>query len=392
MKEGKQSIETTGKVTFATPRKNFIKKSTATDLPEYQLRDIRRIIYDFHITEKCRVTVKRLNNKIREDLDIHISETSLRRVLKKLQFRWRKTQNNRKVLVEKMEIRTLRVKYLRQIKYFRSQNRPIVYLDETYIHSGHTSSKNWTDDSTKGLFSLISKGQRLIIVHAGGEMGFIKDSLLIFKSGTTSGDYHSEMNSENYGKWLREKLIPNLTPNSVIVCDNASYHNVQTNRAPNSNSLKNDMIQWLTQHNIPFNPTSLKPELYELIKSHKDRYVTYAFDELCREYGHTALRLPPYHPDLNPIELIWATVKNNVSQRNVTFKLENVKQLTEEEFKKIGVEEWKKRCDHVIKVEDKYFEREIQTDLYSEINPIVINPGEDSTDESSSDEESNEEI
>ncbi|CAH1104651.1 unnamed protein product [Psylliodes chrysocephalus] len=132
---------------------------------------------------------------------------------------------------------------------------------------------------------------------------------------------------------IKRKVNTQSSTNSVITCD--SYHNVQTNRTPNFNSLKNDMIEWLTKYNIPFNPTSLKPEFYEMIKSHKDRHVIYAFNELGREYAHTALRLPPYHPDLNPIEVFWATVKNNVSQRNVTFKLED-------EFNKIVMEEWKK--------------------------------------------------
>ncbi|KAJ8911142.1 hypothetical protein NQ315_004432 [Exocentrus adspersus] len=51
-----------------------------------------------------------------------------------------------------------------------------------------------------------------------------------------------------------------------------------------------------------------------------------------RVYGHIPLRLPPYHPDLNPIEMVWAQIKNNVAKRNVTFKLDDVKKLTEEEF------------------------------------------------------------
>jgi predicted O-methyltransferase YrrM len=37
------------------------------------------------------------------------------------------------------------------------------------------------------------------------------------------------MNHTNYKKWLQERLIPNLKPSSVVVVDNASYHNVQIN-------------------------------------------------------------------------------------------------------------------------------------------------------------------
>ena len=94
----------------------------------------------------------------------------------------------------------MRIHYIQKIRYYRSQNRPFIYLDETYLHSGHTCSKSWSDESSNGLFSNISKGNRLIIIHAGGEMGFIPNCLLMFKSGTKTGDYHHKMNSENYGK------------------------------------------------------------------------------------------------------------------------------------------------------------------------------------------------
>ena len=55
---------------------------------------------------------------------------------------------------------------------------------------------------------------------------FISNALLIFRSGSKSGDYHDDINHANYMKWLQEKLIPNLESKSVIVVDNASYHNV----------------------------------------------------------------------------------------------------------------------------------------------------------------------
>lgn len=107
--------------------------------------------------------------------------------------------------------------------------RYISYVDETYIHSGHTQGKQWTDSSDKGFHKNISKGQRLIVVHGGGSNGFVENALLIFKS-----------------------------------------------------------------------------------------------DEIITKAGHTVLRLPPYHPDLNPIEMIWGAVKNAIASRNVTGKKESV--------------------------------------------------------------------
>lgn len=58
------------------------------------------------------------------------------------------------------------------------------------------------------------------------------------------------MNYENYEKWLRTQLIPNIPPNSVVVVDNASYHNKQYDRASTSNSRKADMQAWLSDKGI----------------------------------------------------------------------------------------------------------------------------------------------
>lgn len=85
--------------------------------------------------------------------------------------------------MESHDIRIKRIKYLKEIPKLRSQGWNVVYTDETYIHSSHTQDKGWFDDSSKGIRKPISKGQRLIIVHAGGENGFIPDRLLIFRSG-----------------------------------------------------------------------------------------------------------------------------------------------------------------------------------------------------------------
>lgn len=56
----------------------------------------------------------------------------------------------------------------------------------------------------------MSKCQRYIIVHSGGDTGFVENALLVFKSNSKSGDYHNDMNNVNFKKWLNEKLLPNL--------------------------------------------------------------------------------------------------------------------------------------------------------------------------------------
>lgn len=82
-------------------------------------------------------------------------------------------------------------------------------------------------------------------MHAGSENGFVKDALLFFRSKGSNDDYHGEMNTETFTKWVEEKLIPNLEPNSVVIIDNASYHNAVENRLPTFNSKKSNIIDFL---------------------------------------------------------------------------------------------------------------------------------------------------
>ena len=125
---------------------------------------------------------------------------------------------------------------------------PIVFLDETWIHPNYKVKKCWQSEDVRGVLTNDSPGQRLIISHAGGSMGFIPNALNIFQAKTTSGDYHNEMNSTNFEKWVEEKLIPNLPPQCIVVMDNAPYHSVQTNKAPNSKHKKHEIQDW--QHKI----------------------------------------------------------------------------------------------------------------------------------------------
>lgn len=72
------------------------------------------------------------------------------------------------------------------------------------------------------------------------------NAALIFKAGQATGDYHGQMNKENFTKWLKEKLLPNIPNNSVIVLDNAPYHSVQEDKTPTKSSLKKDIVSWLS--------------------------------------------------------------------------------------------------------------------------------------------------
>ena len=85
-------------------------------------------------------------------------------------------------------------------------------------------------------------------------------------------------------------------------------------------------------------------------------YNTYVIDELAKSANKTVLRLPPYHCELNPIELAWASVKNYVRMNNRTFKINDVKKLLEEGVERVTPDMWKNLLGHIIKVEEKFWQ------------------------------------
>jgi len=112
---------------------------------------------------------------------------------------------------------------------------------------------------------------------------------------------------------------------------------------------------------------------------YKPQYETYAIHRLLADHGHTVLRLPPYHPDLNPIEQIWGVVKTRIAAKKVTFKQQDVQQLAEKNFAAVTMEEWAAVCRHAISVEEEYMSREHKMDIVME--RITINADDDDDDD-----------
>jgi transposase len=78
--------------------------------------------------------------------------------------------------------------------------------------------------------------------------------------------FEGTCNTILFNTWLEQLLIPNLIPGQVLILDNASFHkSVQTRT-------------------------------------------------LIEKAGCKVLFLPPYSPDLNPIEKYWANMKNKVRE------------------------------------------------------------------------------
>lgn len=95
--------------------------------------------------------------------------------------------------------------------------------------------------------------------HAKGRSNAI--GALVANRLLTISLFKTNVNADIFTAWVAQDLLPKLPKNAVLVMDNASFHK--------------------------------RADTLEMIE----------------KAGHTALFLPPYSPDLNPIEQKWAQAK-----------------------------------------------------------------------------------
>ena len=96
------------------------------------------------------------------------------------------------------------------------------------------------------------------------------------------------------------------------------------------------------------------------------------------------MRLPPYHCELNPIELAWAAEKNYVAGENKDMSLDSVEKLFRKKREELPEDLWRKCVEHVKKIEENYWESDRIQDNKVEQLIIKLKP----TDSSSSEMES----
>lgn len=143
------------------------------------------------------------------------------------------------------------------------------------------------------------------------------------------------------------------------------------------------MQEWLRQRECDYDPRSTKPVLYEIIKGVKDKFRTYEIDTIAAQHGHTILLLPPYHCDLNPIDLIWGQIKNDVAKYNTEIKINNTETLFKAAVEKVTAEHWRRACEHVRGIEEFYWKRDGLMDEM--LDSFVINLEDSGSDDCESD-------
>ena len=151
-----------------------------------------------------------------------------------------------------------------RLEDYKKQERVIVFIDESGFAHGMPRTHGYA-----------AKGRRCYgddPWQASGRTNVI--GALIGKVLLTVGLFKHNVNADVFYQWTVQDLLPKLPRHSVLVMDNATFHT--------------------------------RPDIQDAI--------THA--------GHTLDYLPPYSPDLNPIEKKWAHLKK--LRRKILCSIENL--------------------------------------------------------------------
>ncbi|XP_026725848.1 uncharacterized protein LOC113492543 isoform X2 [Trichoplusia ni] len=330
-----------------SPSKTKKRVTFSEKLDEFDKQAIRKKVHGFYMKSEI-PTLKKVLQAVNDDKELpNFKRSTFQKILKHLKFKYIKRQGMN-ALIDRDDIRLWRKNYLRKIKKYRTENRPIFYMDETWVNavSGHTGSKTSVDNTitskrqafmeglSTGAKNPTSKGRRLIVVHIGNENGFVEGVDEVFESKNT-GDYPESMDANRFEQWF-ENILPKLGEHAVVVLDNAPYHSRRQEKTPTTAWSKTSIQEWLRNKELSYDEKDVKSELLEIVNNVKPNNQRYAVDELAKNFKVEVLRLPPYHFELNPIELVWADIKGHVARNNTTFKFEDVKKLLQEGIQRIS--------------------------------------------------------
>jgi hypothetical protein len=200
-----------------------------------------------------------------------------------------------------------------------------------------------------------STSHRLIAVHTSSLNDFLEGAGLVFKAGTASGDYHGQMNADNFEKRLNEMVITKLPPASVLVM--VMCHIIGH--------------KWIN--------CCLHQPCTKIINSMKLKEKTFRVDKLLESHGHSVVRLPPYMCELSPIELAWAKMKRHVRYGNTTrdISMKLIEELVMEGLNEITAADWLGFFQHVVKLEQEFWANDgiMEDVLESFIITLTRGPG-----------------
>ncbi|XP_046621295.1 uncharacterized protein LOC124305682 isoform X2 [Neodiprion virginianus] len=304
---------------------------------------IRRMIHDFYRNNEV-PTVDKVLDAVNDDKDLQeFKQPSFCKLLQKLNF-YSIKRRGISVLIEKEDLIVWRRNYLRTITQYRMEGRSIYYLDEMLVKVGDVQNKFSFNDTTS-----------VILQHIGNAAGFVPGALSCTESKKYPDDYHGELYEHTFLNWFK-RVLPLLDENCVIVMDNDPPHCIKQELLPDTLWTKGAIIGWLQSKGAVVDYTMAKAELLHIVKLGKQKFNRYAIEELANKANKTVLRLPPYHCELNPIEMAWSMMKVYVKTVDTSVIFKDMKAFLEHGVAQITAQHWNNFVKHAINEENKLWE------------------------------------
>lgn len=131
---------------LTSPCRKRNRQGICYKVDDFDKNAIRRKIHQFWFNKEM-PTISKILMAVNEDDSLpNFKRESLRKIIKSLRFKFCKRYRN-SILTERTDLITWRRNYLRCIKQFRDEGRPIYYLDETWLNTGDCVNKVWVDET-----------------------------------------------------------------------------------------------------------------------------------------------------------------------------------------------------------------------------------------------------
>jgi hypothetical protein len=306
---------------------------------------------------------------VQERVGLQLSLRQTQRILKQLGYTWGRKRCIGYASRQQQQQRTRSFirQYANALQQQCDDEAVIIYTDESYIHTTHSNQYCWYSKSSttrNDVCGTASKGKRLILLHAMSMHGLLHASgtdggsapssnvvstqqltcELIFEGLIDSEDYHKNMDSIVYMQWIHNRLIPTFKhcfpgKKCILVLDNAAYHHPRGEDWINPNKMnKLQLAAWISEHADSitvqrnglskyfgkaalFQPASrYAPTVIEMrswIKQYLQRHPSMNRTLLRKAFdaeGWQLIYTAPYQCESQPIEMVWAYVKNYVGR------------------------------------------------------------------------------
>jgi transposase len=306
-------------------------------------------------------------------------------------------------------IRRYILEYSAVLKEEERGNVVLVWMDESYIHTGYCSKYSWfhrDNDVVANRVRGSESGKRLIIIHAMTKDGMLEmpdidpsDNLneqyasasvvsaKLSAEGFEPEDYHDTLNGEKFLQWVRNRLIPAFQAKykrkkMVLILDNAKYHHargiewvyankmtkpalgnflrlakVKSIKLPGGRVIKADKFTADAGSGGPTVP-DLREVVRDYIRSHPAINTTLVHQAM-QPHKYQLLYTPPYESWIQPIELVWARVKHEVATQSMLGrKWQETQEQTKIALKNVSSQ----LCTNIIGHTHKLMNEWLQTD------------------------------